>query len=77
MKNMVGMWAVVVKYKTYLDEVFNALLDVQRIGLESTGQLAGDFVNEVVMGHMLAVLHNPDDTSLAHSYNQRLVEDAI
>ena len=49
---------------TYLDETLDALLDAQRVRLEPTGELPSDFVDEVVVRHMLAILHDPNDTRL-------------
>ena len=48
----------------YLNETLYAFLDVEGVGLEATGQLSRDFVDEVVVRHMLPVLHNAHDARL-------------
>ena len=48
----------------YLDKTLYPLLDVERVRLEATGELPRHFVDEVVVRHVLAVLHDPDNTCL-------------
>jgi len=48
-----------------LDEVLNPLLNVQRFRLEARTQLSCHFVDELVVRHVFAILHNADDASLS------------
>ena len=48
----------------YLDETLDPLLNVHGIRLESGDELSCDLVNEVVVGHMFPVLHDPNDACL-------------
>ena len=51
-------------YLSYLNEALDPLFDVHRIRLESRDELSRDLVDEIVVGHMLPILHNPDNTCL-------------
>ena len=51
--------------QVYLNETLYTFLDVEGVGLEATGQLSRDFVDEAVVRHMLPVLHNADNACLS------------
>lgn len=48
----------------YLDETCNLFFDIYGVWSESRDELSCDFVNEVLMGHVLPILHDPDDACL-------------
>jgi len=48
----------------YLDKALNPFFNIHRIRLESGDELSRDLVNEVVVGHVLSILHDPDDACL-------------
>lgn len=49
---------------THLNKALNPLFDIHRIWMESRDKLPCDLVDEVVMGHVLPILHDPNDTCL-------------
>lgn len=49
---------------TNLDKALDPLFDIHRIRLESGDELSCDFVDEVVMGQVLPVFHDPDNACL-------------
>lgn len=48
----------------YLDKTLDPLLNIHGIRLESGDELSRDLINEVIVGHMLPVLHDPNDARL-------------
>ena len=48
----------------HFNKTLNPLFDIHGIRLESGDELSRDFVNEVVVGHALPILHDPDNTRL-------------
>jgi len=48
----------------YLDKTLDPLFDIDRIWLESGDELSRDLVYKVAVGHVLPILHDPDDTCL-------------
>lgn len=50
---------------TYLYQVLNPFLDVERIRLEATCEKLGNLVDKVVVRHVFAILHDTNNTGLA------------
>ena len=48
----------------YLNKSLDPLFNIHGVRLESGDKLSCDLVNEVVVGHALPILHDPDDTCL-------------
>lgn len=64
-------FAVVATFQIFaLNESFNPLLDCQRVRLESGSKLASHLIDQVVMGHMLSILHDTDNTCLWNLVNR-------
>ena len=51
---------------THLNQALYSFLDHERVRLEATGQLPCHFVDQVIVCHVFAVLHNPDDAGLCN-----------
>ena len=47
-----------------VDQRFDSLLDVSRRRVEAGGDLADDFIDELVMRECLAILHDAHNASL-------------
>lgn len=57
---------------TNLNEALDTFLDAQRVGLETHGELSRNFVHQVVMGHMLSILHDAHDACLQNPTSKRV-----
>ena len=49
---------------SHFNKTFDPLFNIHGIRLEPGDELSRDLVNEVVVDHMLPILHDPDDTCL-------------
>ena len=50
--------------RTHVDQCLNSPLDILWVRLEPRRQLPGDFIDKIIMGHLLSVLHYSDDAGL-------------
>lgn len=56
--------------RTHIYQCFDSLLDILWVRLEPSCQLPGDFIDKIIVGHLLSVLHYSDDAGLGPGCSQ-------